>query len=121
MKKKQISLIVPKNHQAETPHLFIGVVYLASYLEKKGFKVKIYDEQFGEASKKIKEILDNSFLAGFTVMTSQLKSAKKLSLQISKKGIPVVWGGTHPTLFPCQCLNEKYIRIFGEANAWKAT
>ena len=107
--KKQISLIIPKNQNQDFPNIFLGVLYLASYLEDKGFNTKIYDEQLNEASENINEIIQDSFLVGFTLMTSQLKSAVTLSKKIHNSGLPVVWGGIHPTLFPEQCLHEKYV------------
>ncbi len=106
MENKQISLIVPADQNIEKPHLFMGILCIASYLAKKNFNVKIYDEQLNEASKNIDEILKKSFLVGFTVMTSQIKSAYELSKIVHKKGIPVIWGGIHPTLFAEQCLKE---------------
>ncbi len=106
---KQVTLIIPQDQNVETPHLFIGVLYLASYLDQHGIKVKIYDEQKGEASQNLGEIIQNSFLVGFTVMTSQLKSASELSKKIKQAGLPIVWGGMHPTLFLEQCLHEDYV------------
>lgn len=106
---KQISLIIPKAHYPEPPHLFVGAVYIASYLKKKGFKVKIYDEQLGEVSKNLNDIKNNSFLIGFSLMTTQLKDAVKFSKLFKESNIPVVWGGIHPTMFPEQCLNESYV------------
>lgn len=108
---KQVSLIIPKDQNPEKPGIFIGVLYLASYLKQKGIPVKIYDEQFGDATNNLQEIIDNSLLVGFSVMTSQLKSAKELSKKIHENNIPIVWGGIHPMLFPDQCLKEDYVDI----------
>lgn len=115
-------MIIPKPNRTDSPQLYQGIWSVGSYVKSKGFNVKIYDEQYGEATKNLKEIIRDSFAVGFTAMTVQLKSAKELSMKIHSKGIPIIWGGTHPTLFPLQCMKENYIDyvVFDEGEATMA-
>jgi radical SAM superfamily enzyme YgiQ (UPF0313 family) len=97
----------------------IGLLCLASYLDRQGIEVKIID---GLRQKNYLELIQAELarvdLVGLSVMTMQVSSALKISKLI--KGfdpqIPIVWGGVQSTLFPEQVAGHPLIDIavFGE-------
>jgi len=61
------------------------------------------------------ELCDDSLLIGISVMTNYHHSMGHLTDQItSRLGIPVVWGGIHPTLRPEACLEHADFACVGE-------
>jgi len=61
--------------------------------------------------KKLKSLIKKSDVIGFSVMTTQLKYALELSDTVKEidSDVPVVWGGTHPTLFPEQTVMDRSV------------
>ena len=82
----------------------VGLISLASVLEKNGYNVKIYNGIIDkEYIRKILNDLDNIDLLGINAMTCQIKEGLKISEAVKiRKNIPIVWGGCHATLFPKQ-------------------
>ncbi len=97
----------------------VGLLCLASYLEKRGIKVKIIDaiRQKNYLSL-IEDELKGTDLVGLSVMTMQVNSALKISKLIKdfNPDMPIVWGGVQPTLFPEQVASHPLIdmAVFGE-------
>ena len=61
------------------------------------------------------ELCEGSLLIGISVMTNYHHSMGHLTDQItSRLGIPVVWGGIHPTLRPEACLERADFACVGE-------
>jgi len=84
-----------------------GVLYVASALKKAGFEIKIYHFSVEQIDRYIEKISkDDPFLVGISVMIDPIIKhiiifSKKLK---SKLGVPIVWGRTHPSLVPYECL-----------------
>lgn len=81
----------------------VGILCLASYLDKQGFLVKIIDgARQKNYQKLLEEEIPESDLIGFSVMTTQVNEALSLSRKVRKLNprALIVWGGLHPTLFP---------------------
>ena len=92
----------------------LGILYLASALEKHGYKVHLFHELASALS--LKSLLEaitkaQPLLVGFsTISGPALIPALKASQQIkSKCNVPIVWGGIHPTMLPQQTLQESVI------------
>lgn len=90
----------------ETSIPWMGVLYLASYLEKNGFSVKVYDPgpekmTLAQVIKKLKK--DRPKIVGISSLTSGIKSAVMLAKSIKsefKKEIIVGIGGSHINVDP---------------------
>jgi radical SAM superfamily enzyme YgiQ (UPF0313 family) len=92
----------------------MGLLYVGSALKRAGYEVEIihiYEDEIESAAKKI--IKKNPLFVGFSVMTGMqtYHSAQMSKIIKQNSGIPIVWGGIHPTLLPEQCLSEDYIDI----------
>jgi len=100
----------------------VGILSLASYLDKHGIEVRIIDcvrqENYLEL---IQQELPKIDLAGLSVMTMQVSSALKISKIIKDfdSQIPIVWGGVHSTLFPKETVKHPLVDmvVFGEGEA----
>jgi anaerobic magnesium-protoporphyrin IX monomethyl ester cyclase len=106
------------SHEKTVP---IGLVCLASVLQKNGLSADILDTRF-YSKKQVHDILDermpNYSYVGISAMTNHVAHALDITdyaKSLSNK--PVIWGGVHPTLFPEQCASYKNIDyvIYGEA------
>ena len=97
----------------------VGLLCLASFLDKRGFSVKIID---GARQKNYQKTLEdeilNSDLIGFSVMTTQTSEALELSKKTRKINprALIVWGGLHPTLFPSSTVEHPFcdLVVIGE-------
>ncbi|MBR9705526.1 radical SAM protein [Candidatus Pacearchaeota archaeon] len=93
-----------KDNVRATPLPPLGPLALGSYLHAKGYDVKIIDMRLdcNDLDVVLEEVKDAS-LVGFSVMTLQVKDALKISEAIKQKyDVPIVWGDSHPSLFPKQ-------------------
>ncbi|MBU2637996.1 MAG: B12-binding domain-containing radical SAM protein [Nanoarchaeota archaeon] len=95
-----------------------ATLYLGSYLKKNGIDVKLFNFFVDESKmpcdkdlNALKEELNDCICLGFSVMTPQVTKSLELSKIIKslKPEIKIVWGGTHPTLFPVQTLENPNI------------
>ena len=112
-----------------TPHLPLGLVYLATYLKKRGFKVKIIDALAEGKNRKVKKgkftsvgLKDSDIekkirlfkpdVVGISVMfTAFFEDALRVA-SITKnvnKSIKVVLGGAHPSIDPLKCVKRKNV------------
>jgi len=91
-----------------------GLLYLADALEKAGFRVRVFHEKAtrGALSRLVEETCAaRPLLIGFSNFTmSPMGAARIASQEIRDRcGIPVVWGGVHPTIFPEQTLQNPFV------------
>jgi len=90
----------------------LGILSVGSALKRSGYDVELYNINEKDIDVTIVEIIDKDPLfIGLSVMTGiQTRHSAEFSIRIkSKKNIPIVWGGIHPSLLPEQCLSENYI------------
>jgi len=125
MKKNKIILISPKlpnwtfteNSFGNMPAL--GVIVLATILEKAGYEVQVFDGRWDENyyDNVIKQ-LDDILFVGISVMTIQISDALKVAKLIkdNNKKVPIVFGGIHPTLLPEETIKDELVDIvaYGE-------
>lgn len=92
----------------------VGLLCIASYLDKKGYKVKIID---GARQKNYDDLLEKyskeAKAVGFSVMTTQtsnaLRDAEKIK-KINPRAL-IIFGGLHPTLFPEDTVSHELVDI----------
>lgn len=98
----------------------IGLMSIASILEKKGYVPKIIDARIfrkADILKIIKSEVEDVICVGLSVMTPQIRHALQLSNFIKDldKNIPIVWGGIHPILFPEQTIQDTNVDFVVQA------
>ena len=93
----------------------LGLLGVGSYLKHHGYQVEIldanlYSEEFVQAEVE-RLIADRPIIIGLSVMTAQLPHALEISKLVKNidPTITIVWGGTHPTLFPVQTSLDPHI------------
>ncbi|MFC1701116.1 B12-binding domain-containing radical SAM protein [Patescibacteria group bacterium] len=94
----------------------MGLLCLASYLDKHGIEVKIIDCIRQKNSKDLikKELIKGGIcLIGLSVTIMQVDSALKISEAIKSfnSEMPIIWGGAHATLFPKQTAGHSLIDV----------
>ena len=93
----------------------LALLHVSSFLVRDGFEVKIvsdtlFDDYIEEA---VKECQD-SICLGITAMTgSQIAEGLALSALVKEKhpGLPIVWGGWHPSILPESTLRDPCVDI----------
>lgn len=111
------SLAYDGNKYGEIVFPFAAIMLLATILDKEGYEVKIIDgnryDIEGCVSEIIKETAGLAVYVGFSVMTSQVSWAYRVTAAVKKgrPGIKIVWGGVHPTLYPEQTISDGLIDV----------
>ena len=95
----------------------LSILALGSFIEQRGFSVKLIDTVLCEEVK-IQQLLQEfihentrPLLIGISVMTAQISHAIELSEYIRSldTSVPLIWGGVHPTLFPEQTSEDELV------------
>ncbi len=93
----------------------LGLIAIATPLDLAGYKVKIIDQAVEHNWKDIlvSELRQKPICVGLSTKTGpQIKYAIEASTIVKQyNGIPVVWGGVHPSLLPKQTLGNENIDI----------
>ena len=95
----------------------LGLVSIGTYLEKRGYSVKVIDTMVeNDYMNQIEKELKDAKLIGLSVMSAQIPHALEISKKLRKYKIPVIWGGIHPILFPEQTCKSEFVDYitFGE-------
>ncbi|MDV2502778.1 MAG: radical SAM protein [bacterium] len=92
-------------------HLPLGVLYVADALRKAGYDpLIIHDEATPQTYDKVFAEAKDCLFAGFSVKTDyNLFHVAALSKMIKDLGVPVVWGGLHPSLAPESALALEWV------------
>ena len=107
------------------PYIPYGLLYLASYLENKGFKTKVYNadlkinrknsESKSEIFKEANDVIKNELpdIVGIGFQTPQYNSALETAKIVKNlnDNIPIIVGGIHPTFMADETAREKYFDI----------
>ena len=108
--KKRIILYNPAAPYYTMPLQFLA---LAAVMDSDRYEVVIIDARVerstGEAHEKMKRLLPGALCVGVSVITgTPIRDARAMTGMVKKSapGVPVVWGGWHPSIFPEQCLRE---------------
>jgi len=101
-----------------------GLRVLSACLKKEGFETQIifipgnHNEAYSEdLLNKIAAQSAGSGLVGLSLMTHVFERAVQITGKLRSLGMPVVWGGIHPTIAPEECLKHTDIICRGEAEA----
>lgn len=89
----------------------LGLVLLGTILKQSGHDVKIFIE---ETSKIDWEEINKADLVMISTITSTAPRAYYFAYRISKKGIPVILGGPHPTAMPEEAIKYADFVVRGE-------
>lgn len=106
----------------------IGVRYLSSFLKSKGVDVRIvymisqadsFVDIFSDRLyEEIIKFCSGSSIIGLSLTTNYFPEARKLSTKLrSRLGIPIVWGGVHPTVEADEGLEYADYVIRGEGES----
>ncbi len=90
----------------------LGVAYLASFLKKRGYEVKILDTTFNHSWKFVEKTIksEKPSILGIYSATTMIKDALKTADIGKASGVPlVVLGGPHPSMRPEETLNHKSV------------
>jgi radical SAM superfamily enzyme YgiQ (UPF0313 family) len=97
------------------PYFTLPLQYLAlaSVLDPEKYDVRIVDARIErsaeDAHRKVNELLENAVCLGVSIITgTPIKDAIAITGLCKSRfpGVPVVWGGWHPSIFPEQCIRE---------------
>jgi len=93
-----------------------GCLFIAPHLKNVGYRVRVFDAQKEKISV-LKDIVTNSkglIWIGFSVIRGPaIQSSLNISKIIKKcnPDVPLVWGGSFPTLIPTQALENELVDI----------
>ncbi len=99
-----------------------GVRILSACLKRAGHDVRIIflsgavlpDHILGDVAK----LVEDSDLIGITLMTDDFENAVKVTKSLKNGlGIPIIWGGVHPTIRPDECIKHADIVCRGEGES----
>jgi len=89
----------------------LGVAYLAAFLEREGYNVKVYDES--PNSQPLRNFLEEfkPDIVGISCMTSTYEKSRQFAKEVKKYNsqISVVFGGIHPTSTSEQTLKDEFV------------
>jgi radical SAM superfamily enzyme YgiQ (UPF0313 family) len=117
--KPHVILIYPKTgldfgSTVAPPHACLAV---AAPLDKAGYRVTILDQRTQIIDENLLRplISDDLIFIGLSSMTgTQIKHALKISgiaRELTNGKVPIVWGGTHPTILPEQTVSHPNVDI----------
>ncbi len=108
---EKVLLVFPKTGLDKNCQLPLGLLSVASTLVN-DYDVKIIDQRIDDNwAKTVENESIDSICVGITSMTGeQIQNGLEIS-KIAIKNSKVIWGGIHPTLFPKQTLENKYVDL----------
>lgn len=78
-----------------------GIQALSAFLKSKGYGAEVVFYEKGKTEQVLAEVSARApLLVGFSVTSMNFQWAVDLSLRLKALGIPVIFGGPHPTYFP---------------------
>lgn len=99
----------------------INVRRLSAFLKDNGFSTKIIflpqpsDKKYSNnVLSQIANLCKDSKLIAISLMTNNFYNAVQLTDHLKKLNIPIIWGGTHPTVMPDECLSKVDMICVGE-------
>jgi anaerobic magnesium-protoporphyrin IX monomethyl ester cyclase len=115
---KIVLLLYPRflDDMPEFPDMPLNLLCLGAYLDEKGYKVAIIDENNWDENvfySKLREYLPRAICVGLSTMTAQVHNGLRISKFVKdlSPDTKVIWGGKHVTLFPEQTAENQYIDI----------
>ncbi|MBI5196850.1 MAG: B12-binding domain-containing radical SAM protein [Nitrospirae bacterium] len=99
----------PFPYHAWTP---LAILSLGAYLEQRGIEVEYFDERIHKTERFRELVGRKPLLIGLSTMTCfQIKNTLRLAKLARKINpeIPLVWGGTHPSMMAEQTLESEFV------------
>ncbi len=99
----------PFPYHAWTP---LAILSIGSYLEKHGLEVEYFDERIHKKDHFRDLVKRKPLLVGLSTMTCfQIKNTISLAqtARFIDSDVPLVWGGTHPSMMAEQTLESNYV------------
>ncbi|MCK5512779.1 MAG: cobalamin B12-binding domain-containing protein, partial [Thermodesulfovibrionia bacterium] len=99
----------PFPYHAWTP---LAILSLGAYLEQYGIEVEYFDERIHKKERFKELVRRRPLLVGLSTMTCfQIKNTLRLASLVRKINpeIPLVWGGTHPSMCVEQTLESELV------------
>ena len=97
----------------------LALLAIGSELDPEEYEVVIIDGRLDpDAEQTVISALDNAVCLGVTVLTgAPIADALQVSraAKAAQPGVPVVWGGWHPSMFGADCLREPCVDIAVQA------
>lgn len=94
-----------------------SIIFLPAGIDKYSSDGVYLYEYSEKTLEKISYICENADLIGFSFMSQYIDRAAQISKHLkSQFDIPIIWGGTHPTFRPEQCLEYCDIVCIGEGD-----
>ncbi len=103
MKNKILLYCPPPTLDSPSTRAPLALLAIASTVVSKGYDVKILPRDPGKHDEYFSKYKDDTIAYGVSVMTGpQIIYGIESSLKAKKimAGVPVIWGGWHPTIFP---------------------
>ena len=93
------------------PWLPMTILALGKSLAEQRYEVLLIDERVQSWKDTVDKYIDKLLFVGVSAMTgSQIEYGLRFSQYIkSKKDIPIVWGGEHPSIFPEQVVKHEAV------------
>jgi len=117
--KIKVTLISPCNSIVAN-----GLRIISALLKKSGHQVDLIflNDPSSFSSLYTKEVLDDLYslakdsdLIGISLMTNYFVKVSDLTLRLKERlGVPIIWGGIHPTVKPEECLSYADMICIGE-------
>jgi anaerobic magnesium-protoporphyrin IX monomethyl ester cyclase len=94
----------------------LALIALGSALDRQRFEPDIVDGRLHRdpIAALLARLDENTLCLGVTVLTgAPIRDALAVSraVKAARPGLPIVWGGWHPSLFPEQCLDEPSVDV----------
>jgi radical SAM superfamily enzyme YgiQ (UPF0313 family) len=109
--KPEVLLVFPGKYKAPDPQVPLALLHLAASLQQDGFAVRILDMRLQDYRH---YTVGDPVFVGISCMSGlQIKYALLFAryARSTNNGVPLVWGGIHPTLLPAQTARNDLVDI----------
>ena len=107
-----ILLVDPGPKGQQNLHIPLALLHVAKSLDDNGYKVKILDTRIHD----YRDVnLDDVIFVGIPTMTSPVQISLGLAvaryIKEKRRDLPIIWGGTHPSILPKETIKNPYVDI----------
>lgn len=108
---KDVVLIFPGKYKSSVPQIPLPLLFLASPLEKAGYRVRIVDARLEDFENV--ELGTPLFIGISSMSGPQIRYGLEIAKKVREKAssCPIVWGGVHPSLLPEQTASSSFVDI----------
>lgn len=110
----KVVLYYPKQQQSRL-RVPLSLVAISTFLARENFNIVIIDGGlYAEPAKEVMREIENALCLGISSLTgSPIKDGLKIAKLVKERypGLPIVWGGWHPTIEPETTIQSPYVDI----------